>query len=80
MSVTGGALSVVSIVFNVYIPNWDNTQNMFITANPLGRMQRLSHSSQVICRCSQQFGATESNCLAVQTEHTTFAHDNRSAV
>ena len=80
MSVTGGVPTVVSIVFNAYIPNRDNSQNLLITANPLGRMQRLSRSSQVICRCSQQNGAAESNRLAVQKEHTTFAHDNRSAV
>ena len=55
-------------------------QEILFTAGALGRMQRISHSSQVICKCSQQFGATESNCLAVQTEHTTFAHDNQSAV
>ena len=80
MSVSGGVPTIASIVFIVYIPNRDNTQNLLDTANPLGRMQRLSHSSQVICRCSQQFGAAESNRLAVQKEHTTFAHDNRSAV
>ena len=80
MSVTGRLLTVVSIVFNVYIPNRDNSQNLLDTANPLGRIKKQSHVSKVICRCSQQNGAAESNRLAVQKEHTTFAHDNRSAV
>ena len=38
MSVTGGAPTVVSIVFKVYIPNRDNTQNLLVTASPLGRI------------------------------------------